>query len=63
LFRTGSDIEIYSSVKESIEKVKYYLSHDKERELMAKAGKKRTLKDHNYQLRMEELAGILASYL
>ncbi len=59
LFVPGKEIETYSSPKELITKVKYYLKHDKEREKIAKAGQMRTLKDHTYFRRMEELAEIL----
>jgi len=38
-----------------IEKIYYYLEHDKEREKCARAGQKRTLKYHTYQERVKEI--------
>ena len=49
LFNLGVEIESYKNSSELIEKEKYYLSHNKEREKIAKAGQKRTLKEHNYE--------------
>ena len=63
LFILGKEVETYKSSEELTEKVKYYLNHDKEREAIAKAGQKRTLKDHTYKKRMEELIQILNKYL
>jgi UDP-N-acetylglucosamine:LPS N-acetylglucosamine transferase len=59
LFVPGKEVETYESQKELEDKVKYYLAHDKERERVAKAGQKRTLKDHTYRIRMQELATLL----
>jgi len=51
------DVEIltYRDQEECVEKVKYYLKHDDEREQIAQAGQKRTLRDHTYRMRMEKL--------
>jgi hypothetical protein len=62
-FKVGKEVVTYKSVDELIKKVKYYLKHDKEREKIAHAGQKRTLKDHTYEIRMRELDSILRSYL
>jgi len=62
-FEVGKEIETYKSKEELLEKVKYYLSHEEEREKIAKAGQERTLKDHTYEKRMIELVGILERYL
>ncbi len=63
LFVPGKEVETYRTKEELIEKVKYYLSHHKEREKIAKAGQNRTLRDHTYEKRMNELKGILKKYL
>ncbi|KKS98614.1 MAG: hypothetical protein UV73_C0001G0135 [Candidatus Gottesmanbacteria bacterium GW2011_GWA2_43_14] len=63
LFKVGQEIEDYGSVDELLEKVKYFLADDKRRELIARAGQKRTLADHNYKKRMAELEEILRRYL
>lgn len=63
LFVPGKEIETYRSQKELEDKVKYYLTHEEERKQIAKAGQRRTLKDHTCRKRMRELVRILAKYL
>lgn len=63
IFKVGKEAVAYKNSSGLIKKVKYYLDHDKEREKIAKAGQKRTLKDHTYDVRMKELDKILRRYL
>jgi len=42
-----------------IEKVKYYLNHEEEREKIAKAGMEMVRKDHNWDVRIKKLFNIL----
>lgn len=63
LFIPGKEVETYKTKEELIKKVQYYLTHEKERLKIAKAGQKRTLRDHTYKKRMEELILILNKYL
>ena len=63
LFKIGTEIETYRTKKELVEKVNYYLAHNKERAQIAKSGQKRTLKEHTYIKRMTELLKILSKYL
>lgn len=49
------EIVTFSSTYELIEKVKYYLHHPQERDIIAKAGHTRTCMEHTYDLRMQEL--------
>jgi spore maturation protein CgeB len=46
LFEAEKEVVTYSSVDEAVEKVKYLLDHEDERQAIAKAGQDRTLKDH-----------------
>lgn len=62
-FEVGREVVTYINPDDLIQKVKYYLAHLKEAEKIAKAGQKRTLKEHTYRLRMKELDGILRKYL
>lgn len=62
-FEPGKEVVIYKEAEDLVEKVKYYLEHNKERERIAKAGQKRTLKNHTYKIRMKELDKILGKYL
>lgn len=59
LFSPGVEVVSYRTVEECIEKVRYYLTHEEERARIAAAGQARTLRDHTYQRRMEELLPVL----
>lgn len=63
LFEIGREVVAYRSVEECVELVEYYLDHDSEREAIAKAGQQRTLSEHSYYHRMQELTEILNRYL
>lgn len=63
LFEIDKEIVTYKTLEELVKKIKYYLSHESERKRIAMAGQKRTLKDHTYQKRMEQLKEILEKYL
>lgn len=63
LFVLGKEVETYKTKEELHKKIQYYLSHDKEREKIAKAGQKRTLKEHTYKKRITQLTEILNRYL
>ena len=45
-FEVGKEIESYETVEELIDKVKYYLAHDEERERIARAGYRRGMKNY-----------------
>ncbi len=47
-YEIGKEIAIYTSPEDLIEKIKYYLKYEDEREEIAKAGYKRTLKNHTF---------------
>jgi hypothetical protein len=63
LFTPGTEVVAYRSIDECVELVNYYLAHDSEREAIAAAGQKRTLCEHSYYHRMQELTEILNRYL
>ena len=58
-YRDGKEIIIYKNNDEMIEKIKYYLEHDKEREAVARAGHKRTLQEHTYEKRFNDIFKIM----
>lgn len=62
-FNVGSEVVVYKNSDDLVKKAKFYLQHDKERKKIAKAGQKRTLKEHTYKIRMKELNSILLKYL
>lgn len=59
LFEIGKEVVAYSSKDEAAELVRYYLNHPQEAEKIAKAGQARTLREHTYAQRMQELVPIL----
>lgn len=63
LFETGKEVIAYSSKEEAAELVGYYLAHPQEAEQIAKAGQARTLREHTYAQRMQELVPILKRHL
>jgi glycosyltransferase involved in cell wall biosynthesis len=63
LFKVGKEVVKYKNAKDLKEKIDYFIKNDEERKKTAEAGQKRTLKDHNYKVRMEELMSIIGKYL
>src|SRR5574341_449828 len=63
LFDVGTEVVAYRTPDECAELAEYYLDHPAEREAIAAAGQKRTLRDHTYQHRVEELTTILERHL
>ncbi|MEK7519659.1 MAG: glycosyltransferase [Patescibacteria group bacterium] len=62
-FTVGKEVVAYASKEELVDKIHYYLAHEQERAAIAKAGQQRTLQDHTYQKRMEELSVLLTTYV
>jgi hypothetical protein len=63
LFEIDREVVTYKSVDECIEKAKWLLEHPQERELIAKAGQARTLKDHTFAQRAVQLDEIIRKAL
>ena len=51
----GKEMVLYEDQKDLIEKINYYLAHEDERAAIAKAGYERTIREHTYQKRFEEI--------
>lgn len=62
LFDVGSEVITYRSADDLVEKTTYYLTHERERQSIARAGQKRTLRDYTYLQRMKELEQIVEAY-
>lgn len=61
-YEYGKEIVTFDSTKDLIDKTKYYLAHDEEREQIALAGYERTMRDHTYSQRFDDIfkrAGLL----
>ena len=61
LFEPDTEVVTYRSIEECIEKVKYLLDHEPQRQRIAAAGQKRTLRDHTYVKRAAQLDEIIRS--
>ena len=59
LFEPGAEVVTYEGVDDLIEKIRHYLDHEDERRAIAAAGQRRTLRDHTYGRRIEELNAIV----
>ncbi len=55
LFEDGKHLVTYKTLDEMVEKARYYLKHDNEREKIAKAGYKEVIKKHTYKHRIEQI--------
>lgn len=62
MFEPGKEVLVYRSAEECAELIRYYLEHDTERKAIAKAGQERTIKEHTYFQRMQELVKILQRF-
>jgi spore maturation protein CgeB len=57
-----NEVVYYENIDDAIEKAKYYLSHESERQKIAAAGQKRTLKDYNFVNNVKEMLGYFEKY-
>lgn len=63
LFTPGKEIVTYRDKEDARNKIVYYLEHPHEALQIAKAGQLRTLRDHTYKIRIDELNVILNKFL
>lgn len=63
LFDIGKEVVVYDSPEDCIEKVKWLLGHEKEREAIAKAGQKKTLQMHTVVNRCKTIVEIINNEL
>jgi hypothetical protein len=63
MFEPGREVVTYQNAEECVELIRYYLDHEEERKAVARAGQKRTLSDHTYYQRMQELVEIVREYI
>ena len=54
-FEIGKEVVCFDDRHDLIEKVRYYLKHEDERAVIAKAGYERTLREHTYAHRFSEI--------
>ena len=53
------EIVLYKDRDDLVEKIKYYLEHDEERDMIAKAGRERALRDHTWEKRFDYIFKIM----
>lgn len=58
-YKPGVEIETFANADELIDKVNFYLSHEKERQEIALRALERTFRDHTYSHRLNELLGTI----
>jgi len=63
IFEPGKEVIAYRTPEECAELIQYYLEHEAERGAIARAGQERTLREHTYYQRMQELVEIVRKYL
>ncbi|MDF0643620.1 MAG: glycosyltransferase [Nitrospira sp.] len=63
MFQLEKEVVAYRGLDECVEKVRYYLEHDDEREAIALSGQRKTLQTHTYFQRMQDLSEIISKYL
>lgn len=59
LFDDGKHLVTYKTLDEMVEKAKYYLKHEEEREKIAQAGYEEFIKKHTYKHRVEKILEIV----
>lgn len=63
MFNPGQEVIAYHTAEECAEMIDYYLGQEGERVAIAHAGQSRTLSDHTYYKRMQELGAIVGQHL
>ncbi len=58
-YKPGEEIETYTSPQEMMEKVRFYLTHEEERRAIALRALERTLQDHTYTKRLNQLLTVI----
>jgi spore maturation protein CgeB len=63
LFEPDVEVVTYRDVSECVEKVEHLLAHEDERQTIAAAGQRRTLRDHTVDQRAEQLDEVIRSHM
>lgn len=61
LFQPGGEVVVYQDDEDLAAKVQYYLEHPQEREAIARAGQARTLAQHTYRHRVQQILEIMSA--
>jgi len=63
IFKVDREVVTYRTRAECADKIRYYLDHENERSVIAKAGQNRTLNEHTYLQRVRDIAELLNKHL
>ena len=63
LFEPDVEVVTYRSADEAVEKVSYLLEHDDERRKIATAGQRKTLQNHTFEIRAQQLNSLIQKSL
>jgi hypothetical protein len=63
MFTPGVEVVAYRTPEECVDLARYYLSHDSEREEIARGGQERTLREHTYYHRMQQMTEMFEARL
>ena len=55
LFVPGEEIVVYESPEELLDRIDYFLKHERDRRRIARRGRSRVIAEHTYRLRMEQI--------
>jgi glycosyl transferase family 1 len=61
-FEIGKEIITFQTAADLVRKVRYYLSHDAERNAVARAAREKLLVRHSYKIRMQEMFHTIAEH-
>jgi spore maturation protein CgeB len=62
-FEPGKEIFVVGSTDEAVDRYRYLLAHDSERQSAGRAARERVLKEHTFRHRAQELTTIVRAYL
>ena len=62
LFKMNEEVIVFKDYKDLLDKIGYYISHDKERKEIIRNGQMACLKRHGYDQRIREFENILLTY-
>ncbi len=54
-YDVGKEVVCFDGIEDLVEKIKYYLANDRERQTVAGRGYERTLRDHTYAQRFQQI--------
>lgn len=61
-FEVGKHLDTWKTIEELIEKTRYYLTHEKERNQIAEAGYRHVITNHSFAVRAAELQKLISDY-